>query len=137
MPRSTVRPFEGDFNSTAFHARDVAAINSDPRVIAFQRFASVLEGQMSDDPAPCFAIAKGVDPRAPLFVMRQPTEVVIGEWREDDPEVDDSNGWITMLQGHIEPDEGLIVTEWNNPAAPDRQLTWAITVDAVRCFADR
>jgi len=136
MPNLKARALQGDFNSTAFHARDVAAFNADQYVIAFQRFASLLEGQMPDDPARCFAIAKGVNPRAPLFIMRQPAEVVISERRTDDPEVDDCDGWIAMLQRHIAPNEGLIVTEWHNPAASDGQITWAITADAVRCYAD-
>ena len=38
-----------------------------------------------------------------------------------------------MLQRRNAPDEGLIVAELNNPAAPHRQITLAITADAVRC----
>lgn len=137
MPRTTATPFLGDFNSTAFHARDPAAVNTDPQVILFQRFADMLEGQMDGDPAPCFAIARGVDPRAPFFVMRQPAEVVINERHADDPEIDDHDGWIAMLQRHLAPDEGLIVTEWRNPTAPGQMLTWAIIDSDARCYMER
>lgn len=137
MPRPKASPFQGDFNSTAFHARDATAINTDAQLILFQRFARVLEGQMDDDPAPCFAIARGVDPRAPFFILRQPAEVVIEERHAGDPEIDDGHGWIAMLQRHITPAEGLIVTEWRNPAAPAQMLTWALTDSAARCYLER
>jgi len=137
MPSLKASPFQGAFNSTAFHARDATTINTDPQLIAFQRFASVLEGQMDGDPAPCFAIARGVDPRAPLFIMRQPADLVIAERHAGDPEIDNSHGWIAMLQRHMAPDEGLIVTEWHNPAAAGQMLTWALTDSAARCYMER
>ena len=135
--RLAARPFLGHFNSTAFHARDPVAFAKDPQMLAFQRRAEVLEGQMPDDPAPCFAIAAGVDPRKPFFIGRQPAELVMSERRAEDPAVDDSEGWIAMFQRHLAEDEGLIVTEWENPAAPEEVLTWVMTGDGVRCYLMR
>ena len=137
MPSRKASPLLGNFNSTAFHARDAAALIADPQIKLFERFATVLEGQMPDDPAPCFAIARGADPRAPLFVSRQPAEAVISEQHPEDPLVDDGSGWIAMFQRHLAPDEGLIITEWHNPAAPEEMLTWVITGDDARCYSER
>jgi len=137
MTRIVARPLMGRFNCTAFHVRDVAAFNADPQVIAFQGIAAVLEGQMDEDPAPCFAIARGIDPRPPFFIMRQPAEVVISERRDEDPNVDDCDGWFAMLQRHLAADEGIFITEWDNPAAPDGQLNWMLTCDAARCYLEQ
>ncbi len=136
MTGKFARPLQGRFNCTAFHVRDVGAFNADPQVIAFQAIASVLEGQMDGDPVPCFAIARGIDPRPPFFIMRQPSELVISERRDDDPEIDDRDGWIGMLQRHLADDEGIIITEWGNPAAPDGQLNWVLTFNDVRCYVE-
>ena len=137
MPVFQARPFVGSFNSTAFHVEDPVAFEHDPMVQRFRRFADVLEGQMPDDPAPCFALAKGMVPRDPLFVGHQPATVVIGEAWEGDPEIDDAQGWIAMFQKHLRPEDGIIVTELGNPVAPGEMLTWVITVEAARCYLPR
>ncbi len=72
FPGPKAGPFLGNFNSAAFHVRDAAALVADPQIKLFERFADVLDGQMPDDPAPCFAVARGTDPRAPFFIGRQP-----------------------------------------------------------------
>lgn len=134
MTGPPIEPLRGSFNSTAFHVREATAWLGDARLAEFRRHADVLEGQMPDDQRPCFAIARGMEPRAPFFIGRQPAECVIGERRADDPAIDDAAGWLALLQRHLVPDEGLVITEWNHPDAPHGMLTWIMTTDDARCF---
>lgn len=134
MPGPSITPLRGAFNSTAFHVRDPAAWLADARLAELRRHADVLEGQMPDEPQPCFAIVRGTDPRAPFFMGRQPAECVIGERRPDDPGIDDSDGWLALLQRHLAPDEGLVITEWNHPDVPEGMLTWVLTPDDARGY---
>ncbi len=128
-----IRPFVGRLTSTAFHVRDPEDFEADTRVLAIRGALDLMVGQLPEDDAPCYCLARDSAPREPFCLKRRPGEVVISEGGHWDPEFLDRDGWLTALQTHVREDDAIVITEHANPDAPSSELMWIITSDRVRC----
>ncbi len=130
---SGIRPFAGRLTSTVFHVRDQDQFEADARVLAIRDTLDLMIGQLPNDEAPCYCLARDSTPREPLCIKRQPGELVISEGGDWDPEYLDQEGWLTALQTHVHEDDAIVITEHANPDAPSSDLMWTITSDRIRC----
>jgi len=100
---------QGAFYSTAFRVRDEQAFATDPAILEMQKHMDMFAGQR--DGATLHSIAsKDTPPNAPLEVH---AAAILGLLADACSGVvmEDSLGWIGVLQRHLQPDSGIVIDE--------------------------
>jgi hypothetical protein len=104
-----MKALEGIFYSTAFRVCDELAFAADPAILDMQKHMDMFAGKRCDVTLHCIA-SKDTQPNAPLEVHAAAILGLLDDARSE-VVLDDSRGWIGVLQRHLHPDSGIVFDE--------------------------
>lgn len=114
---------QGIFYSTAFRVRDEQSFAIDPAILEMQKHMDMFAGQRNGATLHCIA-SKDTQPKAPLEVHAAAIVGLLDDARSDIV-MEDSQGWIGVLQRHLHPDSGIVFDE----ASGDEQFMIYVATD--------
>ena len=99
----------GSFYSTAFRVRDEHAFAADPAIAEMQRHITMFKGELDGATIHCIC-SKDAQPKTILQVFAPAILGLLDDARSD-VVMEDSLGWIEVLQRHLKPDYGIVIDE--------------------------
>ena len=100
---------QGTFYSTPFRVRDEQAFATDPAILEMQKHIDMFAGELDGATVHCIA-SKDAQPKTILQVFAPAILGLLDDARSD-VVMEDSLGWIEVLQRHLKPDYGIVIDE--------------------------
>ena len=116
---------QGSFYSTAFQVRDEQAFAADSATLETQKHMNMFAGERDGVMLHCIA-SKDTQPKTILQVFA-PAILGLLDDASSDVLMEDSLGWIGVLQRHLQPDYGIVIDE----IVGDEKFLTYVTADRV------
>lgn len=100
---------QGSFYSTPFRVRDEQAFAADPAILEMQKHMEMFTGELDGATVYCIA-SKNTQPKTVLQVFA-PAILGLLDDASSDVIMEDSLGWIGVLQRHLKPNYGIVIDE--------------------------
>jgi len=104
---------QGKFYSTAFRVKDEADFEHNPAVVELLKHIETYSHKMNGFWLYCIT-SKGDEPGTRLRVTRPAILGLLVDTGQNYLALEDTLGWITTLQNHLHPDDGIILMNQGN-----------------------
>jgi hypothetical protein len=99
---------QGHFFSSAFRVQDDEKFDVDPDIVEMRKHLEFFSGQRDGERMYCLA-GKNDEPGTTMRVARPAIMDLLADARPSNVAIDDDLGWISTLQRHLNPEDGIVV----------------------------